>query len=124
MKHQSRRLLIAWVALLVAVIVLSVLPGQALPAVGVDDSLMHWLVYVPLALLPTVAIASRLTASLAAILMAPLGLVLEVAQMVAPGRRFEWSDVAADALGVMAGMVLGWLVRPWWRSRADLRRPV
>ena len=117
-------LLRIWLGLLCAVVVVSLLPGRALPAVPVSDNVAHGAAYLALAALPVARAARPWAAAAGALLLAPLVLLLEVAQMAIPGRGFEWRDAAANVAGVMAGMALGWLARLVWRPDADLRIPL
>jgi len=111
----------AWLSLLGVVVLLSLVPGRALPAVPVDDSVAHGGAYFVLAVLPVARAARGWVGSTGAVLLAPLGMLLEVVQKVIPGRSFEWRDVAANVAGMMAGMALGWLLRLVWRPDGDSR---
>jgi VanZ family protein len=103
------------------VVVLSLLPGRALPAAPVSDGVAHWVAYLALAMLPVARAASPWIASVGTVMLVPLGLLLEWLQRLIPGRAFEWKDVAANAAGVMVGLALGWVVRLVWRPAAELR---
>ena len=109
-----RWLRILWLAAMAAVIVGSLLPGSSLPmqALGtlqVSDKWMHFAAYAMLAFLP--ALHERwpaLTVALAASIC--VGILLEFAQRLSPGRSFETDDMLADACGVLCGFVLA---LPW-----------
>ncbi len=115
----DKRVLAVWLSLLGAVVVLSLLPGAVVSAAPVSDGVGHWVAYFVLALLPVATGARAWMASAATGSLIPLGLLLEVAQMGIPGRAFEWRDVAANAAGVFAGLIIGWLLR-LLRRQADL----
>jgi len=107
----ARKLLLAlWVLLMVAVVVGSLLPESvspmaALDRLGASDFVLHSVAYMALAFLPALLIRPRRRGQYAAAAMFVLGLALEIAQGAAPGREFELVDLAANALGVAAGIV-------------------
>ncbi len=117
-------LLRIWLGLLCVLVVMSLLPGTALPAVAVSDKVAHGAAYLALAVLPVARGVRPWAAAAGTLLLAPLGLLLEVVQMAISGRGFEWRDAAANVAGVAAGMALGWLTRLVWRPDADLRIPL
>jgi VanZ family protein len=108
--RQRRRLRILWVAAVIAVIVGSLLPGSSAPMqtlnqLPVSDKVLHFAAYAVLAFLPS--LHERWPAVTAALLGAiALGVLLEFAQRLSPGRTFEVADMAADACGVLCGLVL------------------
>ena len=108
-------LLWLWGAEIAAVLVLSLLPARMVSGKTVSGEPQHGVAYVALAVLPTVVLERRRSAIAAAAGMALLGAVLEVCQLGIPGRAFEWSDMAANALGAMAGLLVGLPVRGWAR---------
>ncbi len=116
----DKRVLALWLSLLGAVIVLSLLPGEAMPGTPVSDAVEHWLAYLLLAALPVATAIRPWVASAAMGLLIPLGLVLEIAQLAIPGRAFEWRDAAANAVGVLGGVLTGWVVRLLRRPQSDL----
>jgi VanZ family protein len=108
--RQKRWLRILWFAAVVAVVVGSLLPGSSLPirALGelnISDKILHFAAYAVLAFLP--ALHERWSALAAALLGAvTLGVLLEFAQRLSPGRNFELADMVADACGVLCGLIL------------------
>jgi VanZ family protein len=108
--RERRRLRILWLAAVIAVVVGSLLPGssypmQALGELHVSDKILHFAAYTVLAFLP--ALHERRPALTAALLGAVcLGVLLEFLQRLSPGRNFELADMAADAGGVLCGLVL------------------
>jgi len=108
--RQKRWLRILWFAAVVAVVVGSLLPGSSLPiqALGelhISDKILHFAAYAVLAFLP--ALHERRPALGAALLGAlALGVLLEFAQRLSPGRNFELADMLADACGLLCGLIL------------------
>jgi len=108
--RHCRWLRILWLAAVAAVIIGSLLPGssgpiQVLDELPVSDKVMHFAAYAVLAFLP--ALHERWPA-LTSILfgVVALGVLLEFAQRLSPGRDFETLDMVADAAGVLCGLVL------------------
>jgi VanZ family protein len=93
---------LAFVGATLMVVVLSLLPGKDLPAVGISDKLEHVIAYAILALLGGLAFP-RAT-MLLAVMLSALGIAMEICQIVVPGRSAEIADAVADAIGV--GLVL------------------
>jgi VanZ family protein len=112
--RHRRWLRILWLAAMAVVIVGSLLPAsspaiRALDQLQVSDKLLHFAAYAVLAFLP--ALHERwpvLTAALASAIL--LGVLLEFAQRLSPGRNFETADMVADACGVLCGLILA---LPW-----------
>ena len=108
--RERRWLRLLWALAILLVIVGSLLPGSSMPmrALGqldISDKLMHFAAYLVLAFLP--ALHERRPALIAAFVGAiALGIGLEFAQRLSPGRTFEIADMAADAAGVLCGFVL------------------
>ena len=118
-----RALLFLWVFSLVAVIVGSLLPSAVLDRVDpaqayLNDKQQHFLAYLGLALLPPLAFYGRRSSWFIAASMLLLGIGLEFAQRLTPDRTFDYEDMKADGLGVLAGMLLSWLFSVWFADRA------
>jgi len=104
---RSRRALVsafklAFVGATLMVVVLSLLPGNDLPAVGISDKFEHIIAYAVLALLGGLAFPGATV--LLAVALPTLGVAMEICQMVVPGRSAETGDAVADAIGV--GLIL------------------
>lgn len=104
----ASRAVLAWRVLLAvaaAIIALtSLLPPEDLPdGVLLSDKLLHLLGYL---LLGVLAVLSRIRWPWALTVVIAFGLALEVAQGLGGSRAFEWSDLAADAMGALAGVLL------------------
>ncbi len=92
----------------------SLLPGgsaalHALSALHMSDKMQHFLAYAVLAWFAG-WMDSRRAAWIACVSLVGLGVLLEILQMLVPGRSCELLDVAADLGGVVGGLILGaWL---------------
>ncbi len=119
------RAVVVWrVLLTVAAVVIvwtSLLPSEDLPAdLLLSDKLLHLLGYL---LLGVLAVLSRIRWPWAVALVIAFGLALEVAQGLGGSRAFEWSDLAAEAVGALAGVLLtDRIVREVDARRADQAR--
>jgi hypothetical protein len=110
----------AWLAAMAAVIVGELLPATSEPIVligelGVSDKVIHFAAYALLAFIPVLAFRLR-TGLLCAVAMIALGVALEFAQRLSPGRMFEVADMVANALGVLAGAAAALAARALTRS--------
>lgn len=78
----------------------------------ISDKVLHFVAYAVLAVLAAAGAENRRAAIVPMVLMIVLGLALDYAQQLVPGRGFEWSDVAADEAGLLFGMLAGfWVAR-------------
>lgn len=98
---------IAWVILL---FILSSIPNLAFPVrfFGWDDKIHHALAYMPLGFLLLRGIVGkgeyrRQALGLAICIGALYGISDEIHQHFVPGRFMDWTDAAADAVGVTLG---------------------
>ncbi len=103
---RRRLLLTARVALLlgvVAVSVLSLIPSEELPEISVSDKIQHGAAYLALAVAVVLAFPRRLTRLGAGLGLFVLGMVLELLQILVPGRYFDVWDMVANGAGVVLG---------------------
>jgi hypothetical protein len=96
-----------WLAAMATVMVGELLPATSEPIVligelGVSDKVIHFAAYTLLAFIPVLAFRLR-TGLACAVAMIALGVALEFAQRLSPGRMFEVADMVANTLGVLAG---------------------
>lgn len=89
-----------------AVLVLSLLPGDAAPDVSGFGHAAHAAAYALLAFLLRTG-WPELSPWLVLAGAAAYGGLLEFVQLFVPGRAFEWMDVAANAVGAAAGVLAG-----------------
>jgi VanZ family protein len=106
--------------LVAAVIVGSLVPGQALEVMHTSDKLMHAGSYFVLMVWFAGFYRRGVYPLLAAILMA-LGLGLDVLQGLTPTRSFDWRDVGMNCVGVIAGLVLAASLLGGWCQRIEQR---
>ncbi|HVX65453.1 MAG TPA: VanZ family protein [Bryobacteraceae bacterium] len=104
-------ILVLWLAAVAVVITGELLPAASAPmqwlgAFEISDKVMHFSAYVLLAFIPCFGFPLGTGLSLSALLIA-LGVALEFAQKLVPGRSFDLKDALANALGVALGAVLG-----------------
>lgn len=71
------------------------------------DLAYHTLTYFWLSFLPFVIFGDGKRRLLAAFLMIPLGVVLEIGQSFVPGRTFSVLDMVANSCGTLLGVVCG-----------------
>lgn len=108
---RSRLLLVLWLFTLAAVVTGSLLPGAVaaripLAAAHLTDKDAHFIEYAALAFLSVLVFVRGLAGLVCAVAAVPLGVALEFAQRLVPGRSFETGDMIANALGVCAGIAL------------------
>lgn len=111
---------ILWLASLAATAALALYPQANL----LDGELLavrndHWahvMNWAWLALLPFAFERRRPRAATLSLAAVPFGLLLEMLQMFVPGRSFELSDLASDALGTALGLAAGLLLAKLKRS--------
>jgi len=106
-----RLLLLLWGAEICAVIVGSLLPASVLDGIHYDDKLVHFVNYAVLAMLPAIGLEALSIGMACAAAMVPMGVCIEFLQRLVPGRTFEIADMIANALGVVAGVLLALLVK-------------
>jgi VanZ family protein len=115
-----------WIVMLALVVSGELLPGTSPPmrwvsSTGISDKVLHYGAYTLLAVIPMLGFAQT-GGSLWALAMILLGVALEFAQRVVPGRSFELGDITANTLGVLTGVAAGWAGRKI-RSIAAVREP-
>ena len=91
----------------------SLLPGNSLPSVRVEDKLLHAGAYFLLMIWFCGLYEKRRHVLVAAVLVL-LGLSLDLLQGMVSSRSFEIMDVAANAVGILIAWVLAaWLLGGW-----------
>lgn len=104
----------------VAVVVLSLLPQEELPAVGLSDKVEHLIAYGLLT--ATAIIGFPRHWRVFALLTWCLGVGLEGLQSLVPGRSPSILDAVANTLGVALGLAAGLLVGRRLETLATPRR--
>ena len=103
---------VGWV-LVVGVIVGSLLPGPALPSIGLSDKLEHALAYF-LMMVWFAGLYRRTAHPRIAVVLLLLGIALDLLQATTRTRSFEVYDIVADAVGIAIGLLLSfWLLEGW-----------
>src|SRR5262249_3198074 len=98
-------------AALIAIGVLSEVPGSLRPHIFAVGQLEHFLAYFVAALLLTLGFWSRRNVLLLSLTLPIYAAALEVAQLFVPGRDSEFIDFFASWGGVCAGIISAWLLR-------------
>jgi len=122
-REARRRWAILLAVLAVVVLVLALLPkDQPSPTLG-WDKLNHASAFAALALCGHFAFRTRawVNTKVAAALLA-FGIVIELLQLMAPGRRASLADVVADIVGITIGLVLAARVARAMDRRREPRR--
>jgi len=105
-------------ALVLAVAIGSLLPGQMLRAVAFSDKIEHASAYFVL-MLWFAGLYSRKRLPLVAVGLFVLGLALDLLQLTTRTRHFDWYDVLANGCGILAGLVLAVLLLGGWCQRVE-----
>ncbi|HYC49287.1 MAG TPA: VanZ family protein [Burkholderiales bacterium] len=100
--------LVTGVALVAAVIYLSIAPRLDAPDVPGGDKVGHFVAYGAVMLWFMQAALSRGSRALIGLTLVALGIALEFVQAGIPGRSFEIADMFANSIGV----AIGWLAAP------------
>ena len=107
-------------AAIAAVILLSLLPlPRLVHAPPGGDKIEHFATWLALMLWYGQLCADRRSLALRALGLLALGVAIELGQALTKYRSAEWLDLAADALGVGLGYLLGLGRAGLWLARAD-----
>ena len=111
---------IVWTSLIIVVVIGSLLPGDSpvmkeLDSLAINDKSEHFLAYAGLAFVPTLhETVAKLKGCLA--FAAIMGVLLELGQLLVPGRTCDVYDALADGAGILAGFLLGLAIRATIKS--------
>lgn len=111
-------LMFAWILIVGVVGWVSLTPGFGATAEYHIDKILHLCVYLVLGALPGFALPRPSWAALAGLLLALIGVALEVGQSAIPGRVGSVGDAAANVVGASLGVTMAVLLRQRLRSRA------
>jgi len=104
--HRLRRLhVLIWAVGVAGVVVLSLIP-KAAPSPRVDEY-AHLAAFAVLAALSLLAFRRPRSAALSICCVVVVGLIIEAAQSLVPGRSASLEDVAANLAGVAMGVIVG-----------------
>jgi VanZ family protein len=104
----------ACAALLIAIVVLSLVPAHDRPVTVLSHSLEHLTIFVA-GLAFGIGYPQRHGFQFLALLV--FTAVIEMAQLVVPGRHACLTDFVVDAVGIMTGLSLGLIASPKLLSR-------
>jgi hypothetical protein len=102
------------------VVVGSLMPGPALPSIGVNDKFMHAGAYFTLMVWFAGFYRRGFYLPIAVGLVA-LGIGLDLLQRLTETRSFDWYDVAMNCAGVAVGLALSLLLVGGWSQRVEQR---
>lgn len=106
--------------LVAAVVVGSLIPGQILEVVDMNDKVMHAGAYFVLMVWFAGFYRRAIYPLIAAVLLA-LGLCLDLLQRLTETRSFDWYDVGMNSAGVLVGLMLSLLLVGGWCQRVEQR---
>jgi VanZ family protein len=107
--------------LVLGVIVGSLAPGNSLPTFfSFHDKVLHFAAYFVLTLWFTGLYRRALYLAVAAVLFG-LGVALDMLQGLTATRSLDWYDVAADLLGISAGLAISISYLGGWCQRLEER---
>jgi VanZ family protein len=107
-------------ALVAAVVIGSLVPGEVVAAAHVSDKIMHAGAYGTLMVWFSGFYRRAAYPAIAVVLIA-LGLALDLLQMLTPTRVFDLYDVLMNSAGVVVGLILALLLLGGWCQRVEQR---
>ena len=104
----------AW-TLLITIVILSLVPAHYRPVTALPHSLEHLTIFFAAGLAFGIGYPQRHRFQFPALLV--FTAVIEMAQLVVPGRHARLTDFVVDAVGIMTGLSLGLIASPKLLSR-------
>jgi VanZ family protein len=104
-----------WAGLILLIAWASLNPDVRPPSNNDMDKLLHVMAYAVIAGAPFMVFGTWHMASLVAMSVPLMGVLIELGQTLVPGRSGDLLDVAADCLGALAGTIVSGALR----ARAD-----
>lgn len=92
---------------LIVIVVLSLLPASGLPSTDISDKIEHFVGYFALAAAGAFGFHGHRDRLILVFSLIAFGILMEIGQMVAPGRDPSVGDAIANALGVLCGATIG-----------------
>lgn len=91
------------------------LPGSQIPDVDVVgiDKLAHFVLFCLWALAVRRDFGSSFRWPLAVMTGLVFSWITEILQIAVEGRTFDWTDIVADAVGLVSGLLMGRFVLQW-----------
>jgi len=109
MKTMKILTFILWLCVVGIVIVLAVTPNVMVMH-GNQDKMLHVTVFCLLILWPAIILTRRLYIYGIALFLLLLGVAIEMLQVMVSGRESSLFDIAANGLGLILGLVIGYLL--------------
>ena len=107
-----------WILSIFLVVFLSLSPKIDIPLeFNESDKIAHLIAYLWLAVLPFFAFSPP-AALMGALCMAPLGIGLEFAQKLVPGRSFSFGDMLANIVGISLGIWIAGMIKKRLKAKA------
>jgi hypothetical protein len=100
-------------ALVIGVVVGSLIPGRMIPTVSLSDKIQHAGAYFLMMIWFAGLYRRKIHPIIAAVLLL-LGVALDLLQATTRTRSFELNDIAADALGILVGLALSFVLLEGW----------
>jgi VanZ family protein len=105
-------MLVLWLLYAAAVVYSCLLPAADIPFEELpNDKILHFLSYLPFGVLPFRTFRTVRASLLAAGVGPVIGVLVEFAQSMSPGRTPEVADAVANTLGVLCGVAIGFVIR-------------
>lgn len=99
----------AWIAMILGVIALSLMPSPPIPGPLLIDKLDHGIAYFCLAAMAVQLLHTRAAWIVAAVWFVILGVAMELAQgLLTSYRGMSGYDAMIDAVGALLGLATGW----------------
>ncbi|WP_373082869.1 VanZ family protein [Zhongshania sp.] len=118
LSRKYRFLLFLAYALIITV--MSLLPAEQSPALGVWDKLQHFSAYLLFMMLAYPLASNHCWRLASGIGIIAYSIAVEYVQQFSPGRHTSYEDAFANSLGVISGYLLAWLFMYFiTRVRAD-----
>lgn len=90
----------------IAIVVLSVVPGNERPHTGLPGYMEHVIAYLITSTLFTLAHPTRRNSAIVAVALSLLAGAMEILQLYIPGRHSSFDDFAVSSVGAIIGVVL------------------
>ena len=104
--------------MIAAVVAGSLMPGSSVPSTFGHDKVVHAATYF-LLMIWFAGLYRRSRHLWIALGLVALGAALDALQSLAPARFFDLRDVAANAIGVFAALLLSYWLLEGWRQRME-----
>ncbi|MBB5188385.1 VanZ family protein [Zhongshania antarctica] len=102
--------ILLFLAYALVITVMSLLPAQQSPALGVWDKFQHFGAYLLFMMLAYPLASNHRWRIASSIGIIAYSIAVEYAQQLSPGRHTSYEDAFANSLGVISGYLLTWLL--------------